>query len=71
MAEVFAQGACTGPGDLIQTQEGVPGMILSCIDLVIAALGEDVKGFLLAHASAAQMGMARIFYPLRGVYYFF
>lgn len=46
-------------------------MILSCIDLVIAALGEDVKGCLLAHASAAQMGMARIFYPLRGVYYFF
>lgn len=55
MAEMFAQGACTGPGELIQTHKGVPGMIFSCIDLVIAAPGEDVKGYLLAHAFAAQM----------------
>lgn len=61
MAEVFAQGACTGPGELIQTQEGVPGMIFSSVDLVIAALGEAVKGYLLAHAFAAQMGTVRIF----------
>lgn len=60
MAEVYAQGACTGLGGLIQTQEAVPGMILSCIDLVIAALG-DVKGYLLAHAFTAQMGMVRFF----------
>lgn len=60
MAEVFAQGTCTGPGELIQTQEGVSGMIFSYIDLVIATLGEDVKGYLLAHGFAAQMGTARI-----------
>lgn len=59
-AEVFAQGACTGPGEFIQTQEGVPGMIFSCIDLVIAALGEDVKRYELAHAFEAQMGTVRI-----------
>lgn len=58
---MFAQGACTGPGELIQTQEGVPGMIFSWNDLVIAALGEDGKGYLLALAFSAQMGTLRIF----------
>lgn len=61
MAEVPAQGACTGPGEPLQTQEGVPGRIFSCIDLVIAAPGEDVRGYLLAHAFGAQMGTVRIF----------
>lgn len=61
MAEVFAQGACTGPEELIQTREAVPGMIFGCIDLVIAALGQDVKGYFLAHGFAAQMGTVRIF----------
>lgn len=36
-------------------------MIFSWNDLVIAALGEDGKGYLLALAFSAQMGTLRIF----------
>lgn len=40
---------------------GCPWYDLQWIDLVIAALGEDVKGYLLALAFSAQMGTVRIF----------
>lgn len=73
MAEVLAgglQGACRGPGEFIQTQEGVSGLIYSCTDLVIAPLGQHVKGYLLAHAFTARMGMVR-FSPFHSLGFFY
>ena len=47
-------------------------MIFSCIDLVIAALGLGVKGYLLAHTLAAQMGTVKIFlYYSLGFFHYF
>lgn len=57
MAEVEEQGACRGPRRRVGESLCY---IFSCIDLVIAALG-DVEGGLLAHSLAAQMGMIRFF----------
>lgn len=56
-AEVEGQGACRGPRRHVGESLCY---IFSCIDLVITALG-DVKGGLLAHTLAAQMGMVRFF----------
>lgn len=36
-------------------------MAFSCIDLVIAALGVSVEGYLLAHTFAAPMGNGQVF----------
>lgn len=57
--------------ELIQTWESLSAMIFSCIDLVMAALVVGVKGYLLAHTFAAQMGTVRfsLFYSLR-VFFF-